>query len=324
MASEDNVVRIKHLATCACAIAGLSSHTCLSHNADNALRLKHLQTFANSLDCDISFNNPDNAAKLKHLTALASALASNSSSITISSFSIEPSNLSIVLGDEPVTASASVITDPADCDYQLSIPDAPDWISIDNNIISFAPTSDTTPDTYSFTVVASASFDGITSNATQTITLTVKPARISPNLKITEVAPGYSTIVSGNASVDAYNYALKEIKGYTGINAPYFIRATFKGPKDTRKIKFGGTFANSTNKTLNSTSSSLKISSSSISSVSVGLDIEFNGTVTSASKGTSTGIATLSISADDTYTAQSKTVRFLYGKSTFDLKTVTK
>ena len=109
MASDDNVVRIKHLATCACAIAGLSSHTCLSRNADNVLRLKHLQTFANSLDCDISFNNPDNAAKLKHLTALASALASNSSSITISSFSIEPSNLSIVLGDEPVTASASVI-----------------------------------------------------------------------------------------------------------------------------------------------------------------------------------------------------------------------
>lgn len=72
----------------------------------------------------------------------------------IESFTISPSTLSATIGGDPVTAEIAITTSPQDATYQLSIPDAPDWVSIDDTTIIFAPPAGTVPDHYLFTVVA--------------------------------------------------------------------------------------------------------------------------------------------------------------------------
>ena len=172
---------------------------------DNVVKLKHLQPFANGF----SIPNGDNVVRLKHLVSLASAIADESldsstqqpvlslgswsaadsiysaeifyngdgtlstdigsisngvltvedvdgnfsgvltatstlnfsliSSFLIKSFTISPGTLSVTAGNAPVTAEITITTDPDDAPYQLSIPDAPEWVSIDDTTIIFAP-----------------------------------------------------------------------------------------------------------------------------------------------------------------------------------------
>ena len=66
----------------------------------------------------------------------------------IESFTISPSTLSATIGGDPVTAEIAITTSPQDANYQLSIPDAPAWVSIDDTTIIFAPPAGTTSDQY--------------------------------------------------------------------------------------------------------------------------------------------------------------------------------
>lgn len=220
---------------------------------DNVVKLKHLQTFANG----ISFPNGDNVVRLKHLVSLASAIADDSPSqqhalslgswsavdtvysapiiyngdgtlstdigsisngvltvadedgyfngtITltnslnfsgptpafINSISVTPNELTVSAA-APSTAEISITTSPPDAVYTLTAPDAPDWVSIDDTTIIFAPPAETAPDHYLFTVVATTKDD----QAGFAVTLTITPkVKKSPNV-------GYSF----NQTYDASN-----------------------------------------------------------------------------------------------------------------------
>ena len=191
---------------------------------DNVVKLKHLQPFANG----ISFPNGDNVVRLKHLVSLASAIADESldsstqqpvlslgswsaadsiysaeifyngdgtlstdigsisngflyvedadgcfsgvltattnfnfnlnTPVLIDSFTITPNELTIPIG-ESSTAEISISTSPLNSSYSLSTINAPEWVSIDDTTIIFAPPAGTTANDYLFTVVATTKDD---------------------------------------------------------------------------------------------------------------------------------------------------------------------
>jgi len=211
---------------------------------DNVVRLKHLQPFANG----ISFPNGDNVVRLKHLVSLASAIADDSPSqqpalsigswsavdtvysadifydgdgtlstdigtisngvltvadddgcfsgvisattnfhfslntpALIDSFSISPNELTIDAGSSD-TAEILITTSPPNSAYTLTAPNAPDWVSIDDTTLVFSPASTIATGDYEVTLHAETKDDA---KNTQAVIKIEETQRITPTLSLT-------------------------------------------------------------------------------------------------------------------------------------------
>ena len=197
----------------------------------------------------------------------------------------------------------------------------PLFISIDNNIISFAPTSDTTPDTYSFTVVATTKDD----RAEFAITLDItKREPISPNLKLQPHAfySKHSTVSSaGNITWNAYSAAQDDL-GAAFVEFPFFVY--FDGEKGNRTITVSGTIANATK--LSASSSDIQKNTYGQyagSKISFRPIIAFNDELTTKNvlSGSTTGTLTVKISGNDTYSEESRTLKTTKGYAKYTMTT---
>lgn len=135
----------------------------------------------------------------------------------IESFTVLPSTLSATIGGDPVTAEIAITTSPQDANYQLSIPDAPAWVSIDDTTVIFAPPAGTAPNHYLFTVVAITKDD----SAEFAITLEVKEKE-KPINEITytkktdqDTKPPYPmhATITGTANAETIKVGWTEING---------------------------------------------------------------------------------------------------------------
>lgn len=226
----------------------------------------------------------------------------------IETFTISPSTLSVAVDGEPVTAEIAITTNPQDAPYQLSIPDAPDWVSIDDTTIIFAPPVGTTPDHYLFTVTATTKDD----QAEFAVTLDVTPkVKKDPNLRIS--ASSNITVDSKkNGTVDMY----AAMKSFEGQNE-FFIMIGFNydGAKGSRKITVSGGIVNATNR-------SIKNVTLTTADKRVTINAPVSGAITRKS-GDSERRVIIKLSEDDNYLASSKTVTFINGASEYTIPTKT-
>lgn len=99
----------------------------------------------------------------------------------INSLTIIPNTVTVTAG-ETATADILIETSPADATYSLSVPDAPNWILIDDTTLVFAPDVTVPSEQYEITLRAATKND----SKETTVTTYVEKPKEDPDLQITQ------------------------------------------------------------------------------------------------------------------------------------------
>lgn len=131
----------------------------------------------------------------------------------ISDLTVEPTEATITAGDT-ATAEISITTDPPDAAYSLSVPAAPEWVSIDDTTIVFTPDATTAAGNYTVTVQANTADD----QKEASINIEIIASKETPVFEITNTS---GTELDWKRNYYAGDTAKEEVPTYLAIRVRY-------------------------------------------------------------------------------------------------------